>query len=123
MKRCMLLFTVLALCSCAWFISTQKSYAQSGQGAQKIEHLAKELKLTPQQKAQLMPILEAEAPQLKAIKANTSLSKSQRLEQLKAVHDQTDPQVKSILTPEQYQKLQEIRQKEVEQAIKKKRSQ
>ena len=123
MKRCMLLFTVLALCLCAWFTSTQKAYAQSGQGAQKIEHLAKELKLTPQQKAQLMPILEAEAPQLKAIKANTSLSRSERLEQLKAVHDQTDPQVKSILTPEQYQKLQETRQKEVEQAIKKKRSQ
>src|SRR2546427_183412 len=123
MKRCMLLLTVLALCSCALFISTQKLYGQSGQGAQKFEQLAKELKLKPQQVSQLMPILEAEAPQVKAIKSNPSLSKPQRLEQLKAVHDQTDPQVRSILSPEQYQKLQEIREKEVEQTIKKKRSQ
>jgi hypothetical protein len=43
----------------------------------------------------------------------------QKLEQLKAVHDETDPQVRSILTPEQYGKLQEIRRSELERTMKK----
>jgi hypothetical protein len=57
---------------------------------------------------------------VEAIKGDLSLSKVQKLEQLKAVHAQTDPQVRSILSPEQYQKLKEIRHKEIEQAVKKK---
>jgi len=42
------------------------------------------------------------------------------MEQLKAVHDRTDPQVKSILTSEQYQKLQAMRKAEVQETIRKK---
>ncbi len=119
MKRHLLL-AVLALCSCAVFTLTQELNAQSGQGAKKFDQLAKQLKLTPQQKLQLVPILEAEAPKVEAIKGDPSLSGVQKLEQLKAVHDQADPQVRSILSPQQYTKLQEIRQKEIQQTIKKK---
>jgi hypothetical protein len=43
----------------------------------------------------------------------------QLAKQLNVVHEQIDPQVRSILTPAQYQKLQEIRKKDVEQAIRK----
>ena len=57
---------------------------------------------------------------MEAIKADSSLTKIQKLEQLKAVHDQTDPQVKAILSPEQYQKLQGIRRQEVERVVEKK---
>jgi len=76
--------------------------------------------LTPEQKRQLIPILVPEAPKVEAIKADSSLTKIQKLEQLKAVHDQTDPQVKAILSPEQYQKLQGIRRQEVERVVEKK---
>jgi periplasmic protein CpxP/Spy len=106
---------------CAGLLSTiHTAQAQSPQA--KLEHLAKELKLTPQQKVQMLPILETEGPKVEAVRGDPSLTKLQKLEQLKAIHDQTDPQVKSILNPGQYQKLQEIRQKDVEQAIKKKKS-
>ena len=120
MKLSIRVVPALALCWYILFTPTQKLHAQSGEGAKRFEQLAKELKLTPQQKAQVIPILEGEAPRVEAIKGDPSLSKVQKLEQLKAVHAQTDPQVKSILTPEQYQKLQEIRHKEVGQAVKKK---
>jgi hypothetical protein len=120
MKRCILRAPALALGLCVLFMPMQKLNAQSEQAAKKFAQLVKQLKLTPQQKLQVIPILEAEAPRVEAIKADLSLSKMQKVEQLKAVHDQTD---RSILTPEQYQKLQEIRQKEVEEAIKKKRNQ
>jgi hypothetical protein len=103
--------------------STESLQAQTGQPAKAFEQVAQQLNLTPQQKAQLVPILMAEAPKVKAIKADTSLTKLQKLQQLKAVHDQTDPQVKAILSPQQYQQLQEIRQKEIRQAIENRRSQ
>jgi hypothetical protein len=123
MKRRISLIPVMALCCCLLFMPIQRLHAQSGAGAQKFEQLAKELNLSPQQKMQLVPILQSEAPKVEAIKADSSLSRFQKLEQLKVVHDQTDPQVRSILTPEQYQKLKEFRQKEVEQAIRRRRNQ
>ena len=123
MKRRISLAPVVALNCCLLFAPVQKLHAQSGAGAQKIEQVAKELKLTPRQKAQLVPILGSEAPKVAAIKADSSLSRIQKLEQLKAVHDEIDPQVKSVLTPDQYQKLKEIRQREIEQEIRKRRDQ
>jgi hypothetical protein len=107
---------------CALFTPTP-SNAQSERAAQKFEQLATQLALTPEQKRQLIPILIAEAPKVQAIKADSSLTKIQKLQQLKAVHDQTDPQVKAILSPEQYQKLQEIRRQELKRIVEKKLNQ
>ena len=118
MTRRILVVPALALACCELFTVAQLN-AQAGDAAQKLERLAKQLALTPEQKRQLMPILLAELPKVEAIKGNSSLSKLQKLEQLKAVHDETDPQVKAVLTPEQYQKLQQIRRQELDQVIKK----
>ncbi|HWB85999.1 MAG TPA: hypothetical protein VG675_17785 [Bryobacteraceae bacterium] len=96
-----------------------KLHAQNAHGMQKFEQMAKQLNLSPQQKAELVPILEAEAPELEAIKADSSLSEVQKLQKLKAVHDQTKPQVEAILTPQQYQKLQDIRRQELRQKVRK----
>jgi hypothetical protein len=93
------------------------------QGAQKLEQVAKQLNLTPAQEIRLVPILKAEAPKLEAIKSNASLSPMQKMQQLKAIHDETDPQVRGILTTEQYQKLQTIRRQEIQQAIRNRQSQ
>lgn len=84
-----------------------------------IEQVAKVLKLSPQQKLQLAPILRAEGPRVNAIKNDASLSKAQKLERLSALHQQTDPQVRAILSPQQSQKLQKIREKEIAEAVKK----
>jgi hypothetical protein len=119
MKRRKFLVTALFLGPGVLLTSTQRLQAQSAQGMQKFEQLSKDLNLTPQQKVQLIPILEAEAPKVKMIKSDTSLSMMQKMEQLKAVHDRTDPQVKSILTSEQYQKLQAMRKAEVQETIRK----
>ena len=122
MKRRILV--VIAMALSALFLSSQSLHAQAAQqGAQKFEQLSKQLNLTPSQKLQLIPILKAEAPKLEAIKANTSLTRLQKMEQLKAVHNETAPQVKAILTPEQYQNLQEIRRQEINQAIRQRQNQ
>src|SRR5215831_16720515 len=114
--RCILTIPVLAFSWCALFTPVRLD-AQSGRAAQKFERLSTELQLTPQQKRELIPVLAKEAPKVQAIRNDSSLSKIQKLEQLKAVHDQTDPQVKSILSPELYQKLQQIRRQELQEAI------
>ncbi len=112
----------LAIGVCALFTPAPLN-AQSEKPAQKFQQLATQLALTPEQKRQLIPILVTEAPKVRAIKADTSLTKIQKLQQIKAVHDQTDPQVKAILSPEQYQKLQEIRRQELQRVVEKRVSQ
>jgi Spy/CpxP family protein refolding chaperone len=78
--------------------------------AQRMMAVARQLHLTPEQTKQLIPILQAQEPQLKAIMNDQSLSRMEKLRRLRAVHDQSNPQVKAILTPEQFQQLQIIRQ-------------
>jgi hypothetical protein len=85
-----------------------------GPGAEKAQKLAQVLALTPQQQSQLAPILEAEAPKVKAIKDDPNLSGSEKMKKLKAVHSQTDPLVKSILNPTQYKQWEQIRKDELE---------
>jgi hypothetical protein len=43
------------------------------------------------------------------------------MEQLRALHEQTNPQVQALLSPQQYEQLQQIRRHELEQTIQKKR--
>ena len=82
----------------------------------KAQAIAQELNLTPQQKEKILPILAAEVPKVAAIKNDNSLSRVQKMQQVRAIHQQTDPQMKSILTPEQYEKLKQIRLQAVKDA-------
>jgi hypothetical protein len=97
--------------------------APPAQAAQKLEQVVGQLNLTAAQKLKLIPILKAEAPKVEAIKGNTSLSPMQKMEQLRAIHAETDPQVKAILSPDQYQTLQGIRRQEIQQAIRNRQKQ
>ena len=124
MKRIAVL-TAVALNVCAFLAFVPKSHAQaqSAAGAQKLEAIAKQLNLTPEQKVKLMPILKAEAPKIQAIKNNPSLGNLQKLEQIKAIHTETAPQIQAILTPQQYEQLQGIRRQAFQQYMEKKRAQ
>jgi len=99
------------------FALAPASFAQKGGAMSKAEAIAQQLNLTPQQKDKVLPILAAEAPKVNAIKNDNSLSKMQKMQQLRTIHQQTDPQMKSILTPEQYQKLKAIRQQTIRDAV------
>jgi periplasmic protein CpxP/Spy len=109
----------LTLCLGVLVLQAPASYAQDKKA--RAQAIAEQLNLTPQQKAKILPILIEEGPKVEAIKNNDSLSNLQKMQQLRAVHQQTDPQMKSILSPEQYQKLKAIRQKAIEEAIQKRR--
>jgi periplasmic protein CpxP/Spy len=121
-KKCIFMVSALAISLCT-LLTPGSLNAQPEKPAQKLEEVATQLALTPQQKSQLIPILVSEAPKVKAIRADTSLTRIQKVQRLKALHDETDPQVRAILSTEQYAQLQKIRRQELSQIIEKKRNQ
>ena len=128
MKRKTVLIGMLVLCLAVF--AARQSLAQNqgsatstpAQKLDKLEALSKQLNLTPDQKEKLFPILKAEAPKIQAIKDNASLTGMQKLAQIRALHEQTEPQVKAILSPQQFDQLQEIRRQEIEKMMEKKRA-
>jgi hypothetical protein len=102
------------LCFGLFALPGSTSFAQNK--AAKLQAISQQLDLTPQQKVKILPILADEIPKVEAIKNDNSLSKIQKVQQLRAIHGQTDPQMKAILSPAQYQKLQAIRQQRIREA-------
>lgn len=72
-------------------------------------NFGEKLGLNDEQKAKLMPLLKKTHDSIQAIKENTSLSMDQKHQQIASLHESVAPQIKAILTPEQYQKWQEIK--------------
>jgi Spy/CpxP family protein refolding chaperone len=105
---------ISAICLGTLTLFTPTSSAQGK--AAKLEAISKQLDLTPQQKLKILPILQEEAPKVEAIKNDNSLSRTQKVQQIRAIHQQTDPQMKAVLTPAQYEKLKAIRQQAVRDA-------
>ena len=89
-----------ALCFGTLVFVAPTSFAQTQ--AAKLQAIAQQLSLTPEQKAKVLPILAAEAPKVQAIKNDNSLSKMQIMQKIRALHQKTDPQMKAILSPAQY---------------------
>jgi len=107
----------VALCFGTFVLVAPTSFAQTK--AAKLQAISQQLNLTPEQKAKVLPILAEEGPKIQAIRNDNSLSKVQRIQQIKAVHQQTDPQMKAILSPAQYEKLKAIRLQAIKEATEK----
>ncbi len=110
-----------AVCVGTFVLLATVSPAQNQAAMLKAQAISQQLNLTPQQKAKILPILADEGPKVEAIKNNSSLSGFQKMQQIRAIHQQTDPQMKAILSPDQYQKLQAIRQQAIREAMEKRR--
>ena len=117
-------FTFLTSAACLYAFLTLAPAApgQTTDPAAKMQALSQQLKLTPQQKIQMLPILKAEGPKIEAIKNNHSLPPMQKMKQLHAIHAESAPQLQKILSPAQYQQLQAIRQQDIKKAIAAKRA-
>jgi hypothetical protein len=107
---------IAALSIASFALLSPTSFAQKAGAMSKAQAIAQQLKLTPQQKKKILPILVDEVPKVEDIKNNNSLNQIQKLQQVKAIHQQTEPQMKAILSAEQYQKLQAIRTETVTNA-------
>ena len=123
----MTLMVAIVFCLICTLFAGPKAVAQTAtpnpEAAKKVEALAKQLNLTADQKEKLLPVLADEAPKLKAVKDDTTLTGLQKLQKIRAIHAETDPKVKAILTPTQYEQWQTIRQQEIHDMIEKKKAQ
>jgi hypothetical protein len=71
--------------------------------------LEQNLSVSPQQSAQIVPILANEGRKVIAIRNNNSLSNVEKTQEVTSVQKQSDPQLKAILSSAQYDKLKVIR--------------
>ena len=67
-----------------------------------------ELGLTGQQKQQVLPFLQQQAPKLEALKKNRALSPLQKIEQLRQISDEVDAKITPLLNQQQQKKFQAI---------------
>jgi len=71
--------------------------------------LQQNLSVSPQQSAQIAPILANEGQKVMAIRNNNSLSNVQKTQEVTSLQKQSDPQLKAILSSAQYDKLKVVR--------------
>src|SRR5207249_11427679 len=95
------LFTLLtsAACLLAFLILAPVAPAQNPEAEKMMIALAQQLKLTPQQEVEVLPILKAEDPKIEAIKNDPSLSGMHKIKQLHVIHSQSATELQNFRRP------------------------
>jgi Spy/CpxP family protein refolding chaperone len=82
---------------------------------QVVSKMSDKLSLSADQKTKITPIIADRQAKLKALSANTSLSRPQRMRQARSILNDSDSKINAILTPEQQQKYSQMQQEMREQ--------
>lgn len=118
-----IVFAVLAaLALCTPIVAAQDTMGGpqgNPEAMQRLEKMSAELKLTPQQKKQVAPIIMEEAPKIKALKSDTATPPLQKAMKMRQISEATDAKMKPILNPQQYQTLMQMQAQERQQMIQK----
>lgn len=77
---------------------------------QRVERLSTELNLNDDQKSKLSALFEKEAKQGRELRDDTSLSRDERREKMRAIRQAQTKELKTILTSEQFEKMQQQRE-------------
>lgn len=80
--------------------------------ARQANHLAKRLNLTPDQVNQVEPILAGQIQQIQAIRSDASLSRTDRIAKIRALHQDSVAKIKSVLNADQQRKYDQMLEKE-----------
>jgi Spy/CpxP family protein refolding chaperone len=110
---------LVGLATLSSLASAQPGEGWGGRGAdpnarleQQIERMTEQLELTDGQKEELRPILEAQGEKMREIMQDSSIDREQKREQFMKLRKETEPKIKQILTEEQYEKWQKLRQQQ-----------
>ncbi len=79
-----------------------------GPGA-RLDMMTAHLGLTPEQRYKILPILDAQFKEMKAVRADENLTRAQTREKMQAIHAKCFDQIRGILTAEQQKKADEMR--------------
>lgn len=84
-----------------------------GPGA-KLDKMTVHLGLTPEQRYKILPILDDQFKEMKAVRADENLTRAQTRAKMLAIRDNSFERMKPILTPEQQKKADEMKTKMAE---------
>ena len=90
-------------------IATEKTEKVKGGRKHAAHEMAKEMGLTKEQQMQMKDIGNTSKGKLKAIKTDGTLDKNQKKAQVAEIKQAQDAQLKTDLSPEQYTKLQDMK--------------
>jgi periplasmic protein CpxP/Spy len=79
-----------------------------------IKHLNKKLKLTDDQQAKLKPIFEDQHKQMDQLRSDSSLSREDRFSKMQEIRQNSDTQIKSVLTEDQQKNFDKMREEQKE---------
>jgi periplasmic protein CpxP/Spy len=89
--------------------STRRAERRGPNVKQRVERLSEELKLNDEQKTKMTALLETQAKQRRELMADQNLSRDERREKARAIMQDERKEVKALLTPEQFEKWQQLR--------------
>lgn len=70
----------------------------------RLERMGRKLNLTDDQKTKLKPIFQDEWQEMKPVREDASLSREQKREKMKSIHEKYRAQIEGVLTPDQQAK-------------------
>jgi Spy/CpxP family protein refolding chaperone len=71
---------------------------------ERMQETARELNLTDEQKQKLQTIITERLEKLRDLRQDTSLTREEKMEKVKAVRDEITAEVKNVLSPDQFEK-------------------
>ncbi|MBI3875986.1 MAG: hypothetical protein HY300_08515 [Verrucomicrobia bacterium] len=89
----------------------------------RLKELAEQLNLTDEQKEKLKPIVQEEVEKLKALREDATLSRQDKVAKFREIQEGAQAKIKAILTPEQQEKMDKLREKAKENFKKRKEKQ
>ncbi|MBV8068447.1 MAG: hypothetical protein JO270_00980 [Acidobacteriaceae bacterium] len=78
--------------------------------SEQLKHLTKRLNLTADQQSQLLPILTSRQQQMESIHNDSSLSAKDKHAKMRAVREDSDTKIRSVLTDSQKQTYDQMQQ-------------
>ena len=77
--------------------------------AERLQEISTQINLTEDQKEEIKPVLMREAPKLRALQDDTTLTRRKQFQGLRAIMNETTDSLKPILTDDQLKALQKMR--------------
>lgn len=95
-------------------LKKERELKHEAMSAKRLDRIKSRLNLSNDQVAKIKAITQTEHAQFKAIKENDQLSRTEKKEQLMALKEQNKNNFKTILTPEQISKMEEMKKNKLD---------
>lgn len=94
----------------------EKWQKRQTQARERMESAKKEWNITDEQKAKLKSIFQPQKEKLRELRQDKDLTPQQKMEKFKALREELAPQIKGVLTAEQYEKWEKAKAQRLEKA-------